>query len=195
MNPSNLRLIDVTRAAESFLQEHNPSAKLPVPIEEIVELKIGIAVVVVPGIKKLLGIDAFINSSFSQITIDEHSYSAYPERTKFSIAHEIGHLVLHADWYKTNGPKTMDEYLGFYDRIDHEIYKHLEIQASTFAGLVLVPKRILLEKLKGKLGRVPSNENPELLIPVFQDLLDIFKVSGEVLLRRMQSEKIVRSTY
>lgn len=193
MNPSSLRLIDVTRAAEDFLHKYNPSTKLPVPIEEIVELKMGIAVVVVPGIKKLLGIDAFINSDFSQITIDEYAYTAYPERTKFSIAHEVGHLVLHADWYKIHGPKTMEDYLTFYDRIDHEIYKYLEIQASTFAGLILVPKEILLEKLKSKLGKVPVKESLELLLPIFQDLLDIFQVSGEVLLRRMQREGFVKS--
>lgn len=194
MNPANLRLVDVSRTAENFLQKYNPSGKLPVPIEEIVELRMGIAVVVVPGIKHLLGIDAFINSDFSQITIDEHSYTAYPERTKFSIAHEVGHLVLHADWYKTHGPKTIDDHLTFYDRIDHEIYKYLEIQASTFAGLILVPRRVLLEKLQAKLGRTPSNESLELMIPVFQDLLEVFQVSGEVLLRRMQREKVVRAT-
>lgn len=194
MNPSSLRLIDVTRASGEFLQKYNLSGKLPVPIEEIVELKMGIAVVVVPGIKHLLGVDAFINSDFSQITIDEHAYTAYPERTKFSIAHEIGHLVLHAEWYKARGPKTIDDYLTFYDRIDREIYKYLEIQASTFAGLILVPREALLEKLQVKLGRTPSNENLELMIPVFQDLLEVFQVSGEVLLRRMQREKIVRST-
>lgn len=195
MNPANLRLKDVIRVAEEFLRKFKSSEKLPVPIEEIVELEMKISLVVVPGIKQLLTIDAFINSDFSQITIDEHVYTAFPERTRFSIAHEIGHLLLHADWYKTHGPKTLSDYLTFYDRINHEIYKYLEIQASTFAGLVLVPRNALMEKLKNKLGKIPVNENPEFLTPIFQDLLDIFKVSGEVLLRRMQSEKIVRSTY
>lgn len=194
MNPANLKLIDVTRNAEDFLKKYNPSGELPVPIEEIVELNMNIAIVVVPGIKHLLGIDAFINSDFTQITIDEHAYTAFPERTRFSIAHEIGHLVLHANWYKSHGPNNMDDYLTFYDRIDHEIYKYLEIQASTFAGLVLVPKEALLEKLRVKLGRMPANESLELLIPIFQDLLEVFQVSGEVLLRRMQREKIVKVT-
>lgn len=195
MNPANLRLNDVTRVAEEFLHKFKSSEKLPVPIEEIVELEMKISLAVVPGIKQLLSIDAFINSDFSQITIDEHVYTVFPERTRFSIAHEIGHLLLHADWYKIHGPKTLGDYLTFYDRINHEIYKYLEIQASTFAGLVLVPRNALMEKLKSKLGKIPVNESPEFLTPIFQDLLDIFKVSGEVLLRRMQSEKIVRSTY
>ncbi|MBM3283196.1 ImmA/IrrE family metallo-endopeptidase [Candidatus Gottesmanbacteria bacterium] len=195
MKPPSLRLVDVERAAELFLKKFNPSGKIPIPIEEIVELEMKIVIVVVPGIKKLLGIDAFISSDFTQITIDEYAFTTYPDRTKFSIAHEIGHLVLHANWYQTFGPKTLDDYFSFHDRIDAQTYKHIEIQASTFAGLILVPKNILLNTLKEKLGKIPIEENLEILIPVFQDLLDLFKVSGEVLLRRLQKEHIVKSNY
>lgn len=194
MNPPGLTLADVNRKANEFLQRYNPSGNLPIPIEEIVELQMNIAIVVVPGIKKLLGIDAFINSDFSQITIDEYAYEHYPERIKFSIAHEIGHSILHADWYKNHGPRSLDEYLTFHERISHEAYKYLEIQANTFAGLVLVPTTSLSRLLNTKLGRAPSNEDLSIVLPIFQELIDAFKVSGETLLYRMQREKFVKST-
>lgn len=191
MTAPNFRLIDIENAANNFLKSYNPNFDLPVPIEEIVELKLKIAIVVVPGIKQLLGIDAFINSEFSQITIDERCYSNYPQRTRFSIAHEIGHFILHKNWYEKFGPKTLDDYFEFHDKIDSETYKYLEIQASTFAGYLLVPRILLEKQFRDKIGRTPRNENPEILFSILPDLADIFQVSGEVILRRLQRDGLV----
>ena len=194
MKSLNLKLSDVRNEANSFLQNYHPSLRLPIPIEEIVELKMKVAIVAVPGIKSLLGIDSFINRDFNQITIDEYSYDNYEERTRFSVAHEIGHLVLHRQWYQKNGPKNLDDFMIFFDRIDREDYKYIEIQAHTFAGLILVPTNKLLDEIKIKLNRIPSQESPEYFIPFIQDLCNVFKVSGEVMLRRLQKEKIIKST-
>lgn len=195
MQPPNLTLFNVTKAAENFIKNLHPSLSLPIPIEDIVELKMNIALVVIPGIKDLIGVDSFISSDFSQITIDEYSFTTYVERARFSIAHEVGHFILHKNWYEQNGPKSIEDYLTFYDRIDSGIYKFLEIQAQTFAGLVLVPRETLVKELKNKLGQVPSQEALEILAPVYQDLLNAFQVSGEVLLRRLQKEGMVKNIY
>ncbi|MDO8515046.1 MAG: ImmA/IrrE family metallo-endopeptidase [bacterium] len=191
MTAPNFRLIDIENAADNFLKSYNPNFNLPIPIEEIVELKLNITIVVVPGIKQLLGIDAFINSEFSQITIDERCYSNYPQRTRFSVAHEIGHFLLHKNWYEKFGPKTLDDYFEFHDNIDAETYKYIEIQASTFAGYLLVPRILLEKQLEEKIGRTPRNENPEILFSVLPDLADIFQVSGEVILRRLQRDRLI----
>ncbi|HHT9138865.1 MAG TPA: ImmA/IrrE family metallo-endopeptidase [Candidatus Wunengus sp. YC60] len=194
MNPTGHSLADVIHTAETFLQKYNPSGTLPIQIEEIVELQMNIAVIVVPGIKELLGIDAFISSNFSQITIDEYSYENYIERTRFSIAHELGHFLLHADWYKGHGPQNLDDYLTFHERINQEEYKYLEIQANTFAGHVLVPTPAIHKTLRTKLGSIPSNEDLTVFLPFFQDMLEVFQVSGETLLIRLQNEKIVKAS-
>ncbi len=193
MKEPSLTYQDVANAANNFLKTYHSSLKLPIPIEEIVELKMNIAIVAVPGIKKLLGIDAFISSDFTQITVDENSLLKFTKRTRFSIAHEIGHLILHKDWYEKYGPKDFEDYLTFYDRIDNKVYKYMEIQAHTFAGLVLVPSSLLFNELKIRIGKIPHLEIPEILIPVAQDLLEIFEVSGEVMFRRLQKEKIIKS--
>ena len=193
MKEPSLTYQDVANAANKFLKTYHSSFKLPIPIEEIVELKMNIAIVAVLGIKKLLGIDAFISSDFTQITVDENSLLKFTKRTRFSIAHEIGHLILHKDWYEKYGPKNFEDYLTFYDRIDNDVYKFMEIQASTFAGLVLVPPNSLLNEFKIRVGKIPHLETPEILIPIAQDLLEIFEVSGEVIFRRLQKEKIIKS--
>ncbi len=189
----NLKLADVINAANDFLETYHPSFDLPIPIEEIVEHKMDIAIFAVPGIKSLIGIDAFINSDFSQITVDENCFVRFPERTRFSIAHEIGHLILHKNWYEKYGPKFFEDYLSSHDKADDQIYKFTEIQAQTFAGLVLVPTNLLLSELEKRLGRIPSLESPEVLAPVIQDLPDTFQVSDAVMLRRLQKENIVKS--
>ncbi len=194
MQGPSITLRDVATAADKFLKTYHPSNNLPIPIEEIVEIKIGIALYAIPGIKPLLGIDAFINSDFTQITVDENSLTTFTARARFSIAHEIGHSILHQEWYKKYGPQNIDDYLTFHERIDAKSYKYIEIQAHTFAGLVLVPKELLLNQLKLRLGRIPNQENAEILIPVANDLLDIFQVSGDVILRRLEREGIVKST-
>lgn len=194
MQGPSITFRDVATAADKFLRTYHPSNILPIPIEEIVEIKMGVALYAIPGIKPLLGIDAFINSDFTQITVDENSLTTFTARARFSIAHEIGHLILHKEWYKKYGPQNIDDYLIFHERIDVKSYKYIEIQAHTFAGLVLVPKDLLLNQLKLRLGRVPNHENTEILIPVANDLLDIFQVSGDVMLRRLEREGIVKPT-
>ena len=193
MKPPDLSYQDVVSASKNFLKINHSSSKLPIPIEEIVELKMDIALVAVPGIKNLLGIDAFISSNFTQITVDENSLIKFPERTRFSIAHEIGHLILHKEWYEKYGPQSFEDYSTYYDRVDNKTYKFMEIQASTFAGLVLVPPDSLSNEILKKLGKIPHLENPEIFIPIAQDLLEIFEVSGEVMFRRLQKEKIIKS--
>jgi Zn-dependent peptidase ImmA (M78 family) len=193
MKEPSLTYQDVANAADNLLKTYHTSSQLPIPIEEIVELKMNIAIVAVPGIKQLLGIDAFISSDFTQITVDQNSLVKFTKRIRFSIAHEIGHLILHKEWYEKYGPKNFEDYLTFYDRIDNEVYKFMEIQASTFAGLVLVPPNLLLNEFKVRIGKIPHLETPEILIPIAQDLLEVFEVSGEVMFRRLQKEKIIKS--
>lgn len=189
----NLKLADVINAANDFLKTYHSSFDLPIPIEETVEHKMDIAIFAVPGIKSLIGVDAFISSDFSQITVDEDCFVRFPERTRFSIAHEVGHLILHKDWYEKYGPKTFEDYLSSHDKADEQIYRFTEIQAQTFAGLILVPTNLLLNELEKRLGRIPSLESPEVLAPAVQDLPEIFRVSDAVILRRLQKEGIVKT--
>lgn len=193
MQGPNLKFPDVLKAANNFLSSYHPSSSLPIPIEEIVEHKMDISLFAIPNIKSLLGIDAFISADFTQLTVDEDCFTKFPERTRFSIAHEVGHLVLHKEWYTNHGPKDLADYLNFPDRIDNQVYKYIEIQAHTFAGLVLVPKDLLLEELRKRLGRIPTMELPEILATVVQDLPEIFQVSDAVILRRLQKEGVLKN--
>lgn len=192
MDQKLVRLEDVQREANSFLQKFHPEDTLPIPIEEIVELRIGINLSVISGIKQLLDVDAFITNKFTEIFVDALSFQKFAARTRFSIAHEIGHLVLHREWYEENGPDNIDDYIKFLDKIDEESYKKVERQASTFAGLVLLPTNHIANIFKQRLGILPRNEEPELLSGVIQDLPAIFNVSEMPVLWRLMDEGIIR---
>lgn len=128
----SLTLAQVRNAADEFLKKYNRKGLLPVPIEDIAELSLNIFVCAVPGIKNLIGIDGFITSDFTQITIDEHCYTKFVERTRFTIAHEIGHKILHQEWYIKNGPKDFSSHQDFFSKISGTIdiwkYRHKRLQ-------------------------------------------------------------------
>lgn len=192
MKRPEITLKHVQREAERFLKQYHPLNALPIPIEDIVELQMKIGLNVVKGIKQMVDTDAFINREFNEIFVDEHSFEKFPARTRFSIAHEIGHLVLHKDWYEQNGPKNIEDYLKYVGALDEQTYKYIERQANTFAGLVLIPTEHLVKLMKKHLGWVPSEEGPELLSGIIQDLPTIFDVSEMPILWRLQDEKMIK---
>lgn len=192
MKGPEITLQHVRGEAEKFLKRYHPLNTLPIPIEEVVELQMKIGLNVVKGIKQLVDTDAFINREFSEIFVDELSFEKFPARTRFSIAHEVGHFVLHKDWYERNGPKNIEDYLKYVDTLDEQTYKYIERQASTFAGLILIPTVHLVKLMKKHLGRVPNEEEPELLKGIIQDLPATFDVSEMPILWRLQDEKMIK---
>ncbi len=181
--------------AEDFLSKYHPSFSLSVPIEEIAESKLDIQIVPVVGIKKDYDMDASLCSNFNTIFIDYNFYMNRENRSRFTIAHEIGHLILHKDLFESLKIFNIEDLFKISESISDNEYRWMEYQAYSFAGHVLVPKKLLIDEIKKKLGRVPSEENPESLYPVIQDLSDIFKVSEDVILRRLQKEKMVKSNH
>lgn len=191
--PRRLSYDKIGEIAYSFLSSYHPSLSLPIPIEEIAESKFNIEIVPVMTMKEEFDADGCLTSDFSTIFIDYSVYTKQENRTRFTIAHEIGHLVLHKELFKTLKIQTANDLYELSDKISNKDYGWLEYQAYTFAGHVLVPKDLLLSEVKKRLGRIPERENPENMFHVFQDLIDIFRVSGEAMLRRLTKEGLVKS--
>ena len=80
--------------ATGFLNQHHPSGLIPVPIEEIVELRLRLDVIPTPGLLTNFDVDAYITSDMECIYIDEFIYKSRPSRYRFSLAHEVAHAVL-----------------------------------------------------------------------------------------------------
>lgn len=192
-NPTSITLSEVFRAASEFLRSYHPTLSLPVPIEDIVELKLNIRVILIQGLIKNFGVNAFITQAFDSIVVDEFMYTRQPERIRFTIAEEIGHLFLHKDWYKVNGPKSMEEYLKFQQSIDGKLYSFIERQAKTFAGLVLMPESKIKEKwtIFTRKNNLASPCSVYDLPDTFPEFAQEFEVSADSLLVRLNFLKVV----
>jgi hypothetical protein len=127
ISPERLSYNEIKDIAEDFLKKYHPDLSVPIPVEDITELKLGFSIVTIPSLKSSFDIDVFINSTFDQITLDDDLFNLYEERSKFTIAHELGHWVLHSSIYSQFKIKTPDEYLNFQNKITEEDQKWLEI--------------------------------------------------------------------
>src|SRR5579871_4472789 len=125
--------------ADAFLKQHHPSGDLPIPIERIVEFKLGLDIVPVPGLQDGFDIDAFITNDLTEIRVDDFIQQKRPARYRFSLAHEVGHLLIHKDVLSELKFSTIKEWKEAFLAIPEEEYGWIEWQAYCLAGLILVP--------------------------------------------------------
>lgn len=179
--------------ANQFLTNYYPHLSLPIPIEKIAEQKLNLKIHEQMNLKKDYDVDGFLTSDLTTIFIDFNLYMNFENRTRFTIAHEIGHFILHGDLFKSLNINSIEDLNSLAVKINDEEHGWLEYQAYSFASHVLVPNILLLKEIKNKIGRIPQLETPEVLAPIAEDLLETFQVSGDVMLRRLQKEGIVKS--
>lgn len=181
--------------ADNFLKKYNPSFSLPIPIEEIAEGKLNIKISPIKGLRQKHDVDGCLDSTLSTIFIDLDLYINNENRTRFTIAHETGHIILHSQIFSDLEIKTEEDIFKLTVNTTDEDYGWLEYQAYAFAGHVLVPKAALIQEVEKRLGKI-SNKIflPEEIFPISQELLEVFKVSGEVLSRRLGKEGIIKTS-
>jgi len=135
-----LRYDDLRLRAEEFLAQYHPSRTIPVSIEQIVDVKLGIDIVPMPGLANF-DVVAYLSQDMKEIRVDEFVQRARPNRYRFSLAHELAHKLLHADVFRE---LRFTDIAGWKNLIANEIpddqYGYLEFQASSLAGLILVPR-------------------------------------------------------
>lgn len=117
-------------------------------------------------LSKRLGIDVynakFDNPAVSGMIRKEGGRKAiyfnrehHQNRTRFTIAHELGHAVLgHLD--VTGESEIADEYLDMFRRDDdysNPDYRY-EVEANKFAAAILMPKEFVLQEWKSSGGNI-----------------------------------------
>ena len=125
--------------------------KIPIDIEYILEVGLKIHIVPSPGLQNQLSFDSFITSDWKNVYVDNDRYMSdnYYQRVRFSLAHELGHLILHKEIFEALKIKSWDDYYRFYREAPSDQYSFLEAQANKFASYLLIP-RDLLEPYKVK---------------------------------------------
>lgn len=132
------------QVAEEFLGTYNRSGRIPVPIEDIVEFGFNIDIVPTPGLHGHFDIDSYPSSDLTEFHVDEYVYRRQECRYRFSLAHELSHLLVHRDIFSQLTFSTIQEWKAVACSIPEDQYSWIEWQAYTLAGLILVPREPLI---------------------------------------------------
>ncbi|MBN1348525.1 ImmA/IrrE family metallo-endopeptidase [candidate division KSB1 bacterium] len=121
----------------------------------------------------------------------------YYRRLRFTIAHEIGHLVLHREEIEKCQFRTEADWIRFREDMSEDDLFWFEQQAYEFAGRLLVPMPQLMNKLKVHRDKIRTfrdmteSDDDELLIKAISRIVcDKFDVSESVISRRIKNEKM-----
>lgn len=138
---NNIKALQIEAAAAAFLAKHHPSSDIPIPIDEIVELKLELDIVTHKDLKKNFSVDGFLSSDLTEIHIDEDHYMGSTNRSRFTLAHEVGHLILHSD--EVIKCSSIEEWKAAMLGMGTG-YSMKEEEANYFAGCLLMPRHKVL---------------------------------------------------
>ncbi len=106
-----------------------------------------------------------------------------PRRNRFTIAHEIGHLVLHDDELHVDDPLPV----GYRNRKSAMAVDPKEIEANQFAAELLMPEHLLRSDLAKKGRSTPMTDSE------IEQLADRYEVSIQAMTIRLSSLGFVHS--
>lgn len=134
--------------ADRIRTEHWPSGQVPVEVEEIL-WKIGLRIDPIPSLKLSGDVDALLSGDLTRIIVDAEEYmdDRKLNRMRFSIAHELGHYILHKKLYDDIKITSLDDWIRFVESIPEVQYGYIEQQAYEFAGRLLVPVNRLRQEV------------------------------------------------
>jgi len=149
MDPSHAKRYDKTeieaKAAQTLKAAYPGDIILPIDVDLLVESHEQIdAIVPIPDLEAKFAVAAVLTvkpDGHFDIIVDEDTLDYQRARASFSIAHELGHIVLHSEVFTRC--KTVDDSISLGARIK-KAYRFLEENANYFAGAVLIPHRHIL---------------------------------------------------
>ena len=203
INPARLSRDEIWSIAERFREENIFNDTIPVNIEVVMQSTLGIHPIPTENLRRDCTLDGFISLDFKYIYVDEFQYSSdnYYKRVRFTMAHEIGHRVLHRDIIEKINFESEDEWKKFRMNLREESLLGFEWQASEFAGRLLVPLNKLVIEFKAARNEIlKSNaswraskiDNDELFSSVAPLIAPKFDVSTDVIEKRLDKENIMK---
>jgi len=184
---------DIWSNADAFREEYSDGVP-PIDIHAIIEFDLELAIRPVAGLKEGSDIDALLLGERDGIVVDEREYmdDRYQNRIRFSLAHEVGHFVLHESVFADVNYDSVDEWVKFVGNLPEREWRFLEGQAHEFAGRLLVPRPNLEAELEKAFNVLKTNglspSQPGVQGYVAESMTSVFGTSGEVLKRRFSKE-------
>lgn len=185
------------RHAEGVLQSSSAKQVFPVDIEIIVESDFEIEIIPIRGLQAAYQIDAFLSKDLTTISVDDAVLETRLNRYRFSLAHELGHRVLHSQILKNVEFDTIASWKLCVSTFPDRQYGFLEYQANTFANALLVPQSELERRFAKCIGAVrdanlsPEDYPNECLDYISSALGKQFQVSAETMRIRLDKEQFI----
>ncbi len=189
------------RCAEDCLEKTHPSASLPIPIDEIIEGQLDIEIVPFPELRERRGVEGYVSRDRRTIYVDHDVFkSSNPNRYRFTLAHELSHVLLHEVVFKAAAFDNVDGWIGFLSSgISPEERRWIEWHANCMAGYLLVPPSdfarefgTMAEELRQR-GVDVRSLPPQGLKFFASKLGERFQVSAEVIRRQGVHEGVWRA--
>lgn len=188
----------IREKADEFREKYGKGI-VPVDIEDIIEFDLGFEIKAKWGLYSACNTNAFLASDCKSIFVD---HSQYLDRRqlpafRFSLAHEIGHFVLHRDIISLIRATSIPEWKQAMMIMPEEQYGYVELHAFEFAGRLLVPPDLLIEELRAQKESIelfyknyPDFPDDAVIEHVASRICKRFDVSAAVIERRIKFEAV-----
>ena len=192
-----IRYDEVGDYAQKFLRDYHPDLTLPVPIEGIIEFDLDLYIAPFPNLYRVLGQSGWLSANRTTIFIDEYQQDNFWEKYRFTLAHEVGHYIMHEGVYDGPDFKVIEDQIRYlFSRDKHQVNWY-EKQGDWFAGHVLVPTQRLEELCRGLVEPYQSQFGNEQLpsegfkLFAATELAGVFQVNQPVIEIRIDREGLV----
>lgn len=139
------------------------------------------------------GNSGYIKTKKGTIIIDSQAEkNSIPARTNFTIMHECAHWILHREYYQKVSKFDFEKFVYVSDktRIKMTSDEIKEWQANYLAAALLMPKDVVIEKLKWLLG-VKNLDKLIVSQPIISEMAKSFNVSKQAMNIRLKNLNII----
>jgi hypothetical protein len=192
----------IWKRADEVREKYPAGRSFPVEVLDLAEFDLGLELVPADGLRRLCDTEAVLLGDLKTILVDKDAFTNPKQeyRLRFSVAHEIGHLILHPDVYGQVRPVSVEGWSEFFLNLPDEQYQWLELHANEFAGRLLVPPDRLKAAFDAAIQRAQASglrdwdrdaDKAEVVLSyVASAISKPFKVSADVIKRRLRKEKL-----
>lgn len=110
-----LRRAQIWEKADALRSRFPSCATLPVPVLDLAEFDLGLELVPKAGLRQAGDIEALLLGDLKTIFVDRDAFldPRSENRLRFSVAHELGHLILHANVYGGLRHESLEAWMEF----------------------------------------------------------------------------------
>ena len=193
---------EIWKRADAVREQYPAGRSFPVEVLDLAEFDLGLELVPADGLRRECDTEAILLGDLKTILVDRDAFTNPKQeyRLRFSVAHEIGHLILHRDVYGQVRPASVEAWSKFFLNLPDEQYQWLEFHANEFAGRLLVPPDRLKAALADAIRKAEASgfrdwnkdaDKAEVALSYLASSISKpFKVSADVIKRRLRKENL-----